>query len=659
MCGFAGVIDTSGTTPADTLASTVAAMAETLRHRGPDDGGTWVDETTGVALAFRRLAILDLTQAGHQPQLSHDGRFVLVFNGEIYNHLKLRTELATSGQEERWAGHSDTETLLACFSAWGVEATLRRTVGMFAIALWDRRERQLHLALDRFAEKPLYYGWTRGAFVFGSELKALRRYPGFDNAIDPDVLAVYSQFAYVPAPYSIYERLYKVQPACVLTLLLADAAVPRRQAPVAPARDGGLRIERYWSLPEVVERGQAAQISDDDEAIERLEAALSEAVRLQSIADVPLGAFLSGGIDSSLIVSLMQAQSTRKVKTFTIGFDETHFNEAVYAKAVARHLGTDHEELYVSPSQARDVIPTLPDVYDEPFADSSQIPTCLVSQIARRHVTVALSGDAGDEVFGGYPRYLWSGRVQVRLHRLPRVVKRAVAAAIQTVPMAAWDVIGGALPGRTAIARLGEKTHKLAYRLRRVNRPDDLYRMLVTSWPADAPLVRGARPLRTALDVAASFDVALGEEHRMMLLDAMTYLPGDVLQKVDRASMAVSLETRVPYLDHRVVELAWQLPLRAKIRDGTTKWILRELLYRRVPRELIERPKMGFSVPIDQWLRGPLREWAEALLDERRLESGGFFNPAPIRQKWAEHLSGSRNWQSELWCILMFQAWIG
>ena len=657
MCGLAGFLDSSGARHRDTLIADVEAMAAAVRHRGPDDAGAWVDETAGVALAFRRLSIIDLSQAGHQPQLSRSGRLVLVFNGEIYNHLDLRAELTATAGPQPWVGHSDTETLLAGFEVWGVRATLERTVGMFALALWDRETRQLSLARDRFGEKPLYYGWSRNGFVFGSELKALQRSPGFDNPIDRDVVSLYMQYACVPAPYSIYQGVYKLEPGCVLSLPLSRAATPPARAPFADDPDSGLALNRYWSIADVATRGLANPIEDEHEAVDRLEAVLSDAVRLQSIADVPLGAFLSGGIDSSTIVALMQAQSSQKVRTFTIGFEEAGFNEAAHAKAVARHLGTDHTELYVSAQHARDVIPRLPDLYSEPFADSSQIPTYLVSQMARRHVTVALSGDGGDELLGGYTRYVWGPRVWSGLRWASAGLRRGLSAAITGVPVRRWDALGVLIPGRP-LGAVGDKVHKLAHRLNWINSVDGLYRRVVTTWPADSGVVLGALPLRSTLDGLAAGHSNAGSAHGMMLRDSMTYLPDDILHKVDRASMGVGLETRAPFLDHRVAELAWRLPLRFKIRGGQGKWVLRRVLDRHVPRELIERPKMGFGMPVGAWIRGPLRDWAESLLNEQTLRSGGYLDPAPIGQKWREHLAGTRAWHNELWPVLMFQAWL-
>jgi asparagine synthase (glutamine-hydrolysing) len=621
-------------------------MADRIAHRGPDDAGVWVDESASIALAHRRLSILDLSPAGHQPMQSACGRFVLAFNGEIYNHLELRGLLRSARNDGVWRGHSDTETLLAGFEAWGIEATLKKTVGMFAIALWDRAEHRLTLARDRIGEKPLFYGWVHGAFVFGSELKALRAYPGFDNPVSRDALALYLQHCAVPAPYSIYQDIFKLEPGCVLSLSATGLAGKT------------VEIEPFWRCTDAARQGLATLIQSETEAVTALESALREAVALQAVADVPLGAFLSGGVDSSTIVALMQTQSSRPVKTFTVGFDEAEFDESPHALAVARHLGTEHHALRVMAADALVVIPLLPAMYDEPFADSSQIPTHLVSKAARQHVTVALSGDAGDELFGGYNRYFWGQRVWNRVGWISPVLRQGLGAGIQQVPIAAWDALGRALPGGHSIARLGEKAHKLAHRLKTVQSVDDLYRSLVTNWPQADDLVRGASRLPTKLDDASLADGVPEAEHRMMLWDTLTYLPDDILTKVDRAAMSVSLETRVPFLDHRVVELAWRLPLHMKIRGGQGKWALRQVLYKYVPRELIERPKAGFGIPVGQWLRGPLRDWAEELLKEVRLEREGYFNAGTIRHVWQEHLSGRHDWTSRLWTVLMFQAWL-
>jgi len=653
MCGFAGILDASNQTRRDELSRTVVAMAAAVSHRGPDDAGSWVDEHAGVGLGFRRLAILDLSKAGHQPMASRNERFVIVFNGEIYNHRELRSELSS----QAWSGHSDTETLLACIAAWGVRKTLERTVGMFAFALWDRTERRLHLARDRFGEKPLYYGWVRQSFVFGSEIKALRQFPGFDNQIDRDVLAQYLQYSCVPAPYSIYRHIYKLEPGCVLSITPDATVTPAATALFSPTQQIGLTLDRYWSLTDVAECGIAHPFDDEHEAENTLEAALMHAVHLQSIADVPLGAFLSGGIDSSLIVALMQAQSSHPVRTFTIGFDEDGFNEAAHAKTVAAHLGTEHTELYVSAQQARDTIPKLPDLYSEPFADSSQIPTHLVSCIARQEVTVALSGDGGDELFGGYSRHLWGPHIWNRLRWLPAPLRRGLASTMERISPAALDRLGKLATNNRLVSRPGEKANKLARRLRNADSSDALYQALVTMWPTDTSVVYGARPLTTPLDAAVASREPSETAQRWMLWDALTYLPDDILHKVDRASMGASLETRAPFLDHRVAELTWRLPLDMKIRNGKGKWILRQILNRHVPQSLIERPKMGFGVPIDAWLRGPLRDWAEDLLSESKLRSDGYFDPAPIRQRWEQHVAGERDWQHELWAVLMFQAW--
>ena len=649
MCGFTGYF--SGQWPGEQALPRLARMTATLTHRGPDSDGHWLDADAGIALGHRRLAIVDLSPAGAQPMQSPCGRYVIAFNGEIYNHGVLRTELDKLGRVGAWRGHSDTETLLAGFEAWGIQATVERAVGMFAFAVWDRQARTLTLGRDRLGEKPLYYGWQgQGAsavFLFGSELKALRTHPAFAATIDRDALCLYMRHMAVPSPHSIYQGIRKLPPG---TLLTVSRQLPDAQ-PLA-----------YWSGVAVAERGVAQPFTGTpDQAVNALELLLKDAVRQQMMADVPLGAFLSGGIDSSTVVALMQAQSARPVKTFTIGFNEEGFNEAVHAKAVAAHLGTDHTELYVTPDQAMAVIGRLPDLYDEPFADSSQIPTFLVSQMARQQVTVSLSGDAGDELFCGYNRYSLTASLWSKLSQLPLPLRRAAAWGLTRLSPQAWSRLAAHTPLARRWAGLGDKVHRGAG-VMASRTAGELYLRMVSNWEDPASVVLGGREPATVLTGDAPALAGLSNVERMMVLDMLTYLPDDILTKVDRAAMGVSLETRVPFLDHRVVEFAWQLPLHYKLRQEngfqTTKWALRQVLYRHVPQVLIERPKMGFGVPIDSWLRGPLRDWAEDLLGEQRLRREGYFNPAPIRQKWAEHLSGQRNWQSPLWSVLMFQAWL-
>ncbi len=651
MCGFAGILSPSSNDSLS-LSERARRMADTLVHRGPDDEGVWVDAKAGVALGHRRLAILDLSPQGHQPMESAAGRYVIACNGEIYNFQVLRGELdGASGGTIPWRGHSDTEVMLAAFEAWGIKEALKRFVGMFAFALWDRKNTVLHLARDRMGEKPLYYGWSNGAFLFGSELKALRAYPAFGAEVDRGAIVLLLRHNYIPAPYTIYQGIRKLPPGALVTLTREQAQ--RREEP---------SVSRYWSLRDVAERGIAQREAlDDTEAVERLDGLLREAVAHQMVADVPLGAFLSGGVDSSTVVALMQAQSARPVKTFTIGFAEEGYNEAVHAKAVAQHLGTDHTELYVTPEEAMAVIPRLPELYDEPFSDSSQIPTFLVSRLARSAVTVSLSGDAGDELFGGYNRYLLGSAIWRRVGPIPRLVRSALSRGITAIPPGSWDSlyqgIEPLLPRALRYPAFGDKAHKLASVLA-VNSPEDLYRRLVSHWTEPDSVVVGASEPPTRLTDPDYPDNLTDFTERMMWLDALSYLPDDILVKVDRAAMGVSLESRVPLLDHRVVEWAWQLPLDMKVRDGQSKWILRQVLYRYVPRKLIERPKMGFGIPLDAWLRGPLRDWAEALLDESRLRREGYLDPRSIREKWREHLSGTRNWQYHLWDVLMFQAWL-
>lgn len=645
MCGISGYLSAGRHRGADTMPVLLHAMGRAILSRGPDDAGEWFDSDAGIGLSHRRLSVLDLSPAGHQPMASACQRFVLIFNGEVYNHLDLRRALEAEGRAPTWRGHSDTETLLAGFAAWGVETTVRKTVGMFAFALWDREARTLTLGRDRLGEKPLFYGWQRGCFLFGSELKALRAHPAFEGGIDRGALALYMRHNCIPAPHSIHPGIRKLPPA---SLLYVSLARPEPQ------------ISSYWSALESTRQAGTFQGSERD-AVDALDRLLRDAIRQQMVADVPLGAFLSGGVDSSAVVALMQAMSSRPVKTFTIGFNEGAFDEAVHAKAVARHLGTEHDELYVTGGQAMDVIPRLPTLYDEPFADSSQIPTFLVAQLARRHVTVSLSGDAGDELFCGYNRYLMTQRMWRNIRRMPAPLRHALAHTLLGVAPATWNGLSRPLlrllPENQRHANIGDKLHKLA-RVLDVDTAADLYRRLVSHWPDPSAVVLSATEPATLLQTTAPDLEHLGEIERMMALDLITYLPDDNLVKVDRAAMGNSLESRVPMLDHRVVEFAWTLPQAYKLRGGVTKWVLREMLYRYVPRTLIERPKMGFGVPIETWLRGPLRGWAEALLAPQRLRADGFFDVALVRQRWDEHLSGRRNWHYHLWDVLMFQAWL-
>jgi asparagine synthase (glutamine-hydrolysing) len=643
MCGIVGGLNT-------TLSRTewkhlLTRMSERLVHRGPDDGGVWVDEKAGIGFGHRRLSILDLSVAGHQPMHSQCGRYVVTYNGEIYNFQELHDELEVLGHKFR--GHSDTEVLLAAVSEWGVEKAVGRFNGMFAFGLWDREQQTLYLCRDRIGEKPLYFGWVGASFLFASELKALMTHPDFIRSIDRNSLALYLRHNYIPAPFTIYQGVSKLTPGTILAVREKDLH-GRVAIPVS-----------YWSARDVAEEGQADSFAGSaEDAATELEALLLHAVKLRMVADVPLGAFLSGGIDSSTVVALMQAQSDRPVKTFTIGFHEALYDEADHARSVARHLGTEHTELYVTPAEAQAVIPRLPSLYDEPFSDSSQIPTFLVSQLARQSVTVAMSGDGGDELFGGYNRYCWAQDIWRVMGWLPAGVRVSTARMLTFLAPRTWDRI---LLGRwTSVMGQhlsGDKLYKLAQVLT-TEHPAAVYLNLVSHWrDPQAVVLEGNEPLTTLTDHSRWAKVKDLRE-QMMFLDTMTYLPDDILVKVDRATMGVSLEGRIPLLDHRVVEFVWRLPVSMKIRGRHGKLLLRHVLKKYVQMQLLERPKMGFGVPIDSWLRGPLREWAEELLDARRLEKEGFFSPQPIREKWVEHLSGKRNWQYHLWDVLMFQAWL-
>ena len=650
MCGIAGVLS-RGPVPAELL----QRMGSSLVHRGPDDGGQWADPDAGIGFAHRRLAIVDLSPHGHQPMASRSGRYVLSYNGEIYNHAALRAELDQRGGGIEWRGHSDTETLVEAISAWGLEAALGKCVGMFALALWDRSERTLSLARDRFGEKPLYYGWVGGDLLFASELKAIRAHPRFDNAIDRRSLGLFAARTHVPAPHSIYEHVFKLDPGCILVASVATLDARPSEPPRAGHRSSGLSIDRYWSYQEVVTSGLRNPIKHEQEALEALEAILSEAIRGQSLADVPVGAFLSGGIDSSTVVALYQKYSATPVRTFTMGFEQAGFDEAEHARAVAKQLGTLHHERYVSVADAREVIPALPAMYDEPFADSSQIPTHLVSRFAREHVTVALSGDGGDELFAGYNRHFAAPRLWQQLQRVPHPLRRIAAATFGHVPSSTWGTAAGLL-GREVQPHFGAKLRKALAVAGAARSFDDVYDSFIDEWALDrSPVIGG----EGSADLSAVLLAGAPDTVRTMYRDAMTYLPDDILCKVDRAAMAVSLETRVPFLDHRVAELAARIPLSMKVGPQGGKQILRKLLFREAPAALFDRPKTGFAVPVGEWIKGPLRPWAEELLDQRRLVSEGFFDAETVRRRWKDHLSGRRDSTPALWAVLMFQAWLG
>lgn len=642
MCGIAGYWQSKG----QATAELAERMAFQIRHRGPDVGGAWVDAPVGVALAHRLLRISDSGPVGQQPMVSPCGRYVLVCDGRIYNHADLRAELEAVGAHFDWQGDSDVETLLAALRHWGIANTLQRVVGTFALAMWDRKEHQLILARDRIGEKPLYYGWQGDAFLFGSELKALRAHPSFKAEIDRTVLPLYFRYGYIPGPYSIYRGIFKLPPG---TFVRLGPEPTKRSAPLP-----------YWSLREAAERGQdcGLLVSDDASAADILEERLKDAVRLRMVGDSPVGAFLSGGIDSSTIVALVQAQSARPVRTFAIGFHEDDYNEATYAKDVAAHLGTEHTELYVTPEEAMTAIPQLPVIYDEPFADASQIPTYLAARLARQSVSVVFTGDGGDELFYGYSRYRTASTWYRYIRGIPREVRgqfgRILLALAERFPSHWLLFRSKAMRRRHLNVR---RVYKLASML--ATEPvEAMYQEFVSYWRKFDKLVHVPREAAHFFTQPERWPNLKDFDSWMMAADCVTYLPDDILVKMDRAAMAVSLESRAPILDHRVVELAWQIPLEMKIREGRGKWLLRQVLYRYVPEHLVERPKMGFGIPLGRWLRGPLREWAEELLDKGRLHREGYLNPDGVRMKWEEHLKGASDWQGMLWNVLMFQAWL-
>ncbi|HEV2616286.1 MAG TPA: asparagine synthase (glutamine-hydrolyzing) [Candidatus Acidoferrales bacterium] len=646
MCGIAGILGLDGPQPAEALGAAAQAMARTLRHRGPDDDGVWVDSDSGIALAHRRLSILDLSPAGHQPMISESGRYVISYNGEIYNFVDLRRKLEQeTGAMLRLRGGSDTETMLACFERWGIEESLKRWNGMFALAVWDRKDKALFLARDRFGEKPLYYARMRRSFLFGSELKALRAHPDFCGEIDRDALALYLRYNCIPAPRTIFRGVWKLPPETWMC--------------VTHEAHENLQAVPYWSLRQTVERSMANPFRGTvEEAAVELEFLLNDAVKIRMLADVPIGVFLSGGIDSSVLAALMQVQSSRPVRSFSIGMSESAYDESRNAREVARHLGTEHCEFRVTPADALATIPRLASVYDEPFADSSQIPTLLLAELTRRFVTVGLSGDGGDEMFGGYNRHIWSGRLAAAIRVTPGFSRRLTGAAICRISTRSWDRcfdrLRPVVPRRLRHRTPGSKLHKFADVLAAAD-PASAYQRLVSHWRIPSKVVLGAREFSRDLPESPE---GMNYAETMMFYDAETYLPDDILVKVDRATMAASLEARAPYLDPRVVEFAWRLGFATKVRGGEGKIPLRRILYRHVPRALVDRPKFGFGIPLDSWLRGPLREWAEALLDATRLRNEGYFEPHPIRRMWSEHLAGHGAWQHHLWDILMFEQWL-
>lgn len=648
MCGITGFL-TRGGLASGQMAANVQAMTERLSHRGPDDSGIWLDVDAGIALGHRRLSIIDISAAGHQPMVSASGRYILSYNGEVYNHLEIRDDLTSRGITFR--GESDTETLLAAVEAFGIEPMLEMSRGMFAFALWDKKDRVLTLARDRLGQKPLYYGWAGNSLLFASELKAMRSHPQWVGAMNRDILPAYLRLSYVPEPFTIYKDIHKLRPGHLLTVKAGSGGTISEQ------------ITPYWSASEAATQGLQSELRNlsEAEATDQLEAILGEAVEQRMISDVPLGAFLSGGIDSSLIVALMQAASSRPVKTFTIGFEEADYDESPHATRVAQHLGTDHTELRLSPGDALEVIPDLPGMWDEPFADSSQIPTYFVSRMARQDVTVALSGDGGDELFGGYNRHVWGPAIWAKIRYFPLPLRRAAGRLIQAVSPATIDrayglLKTGSVSEQNHQSNVGFKAHKFSHALMSDN-PAQLYRNLRSIWQNPEALLTGStlEPDLPELDLDKAPGDSMAE--KMMFCDLISYLPGDILTKVDRASMAVSLEARSPFLDHKVVEFSWCLPESFKIRSMGGKWIVRRLLEKYIPREITERPKAGFGLPIDSWLRTELKDWMLDHLSPERLASDGIFRPDKVQKIIDSHLSGKRDFQHQLWNFVMFQAW--
>lgn len=639
MCGIVGVIDKNYCD--ETI---LQRMVNSIEHRGPDNNGIWLDKSYGIGLGHTRLSILDLSIKGSQPMFSKSNRFVLVFNGEIYNHLSLRNVLKQKNPSLDWDSTSDTETLLAGFDEWGIKKTLEKCTGMYALSVWDKQKKCLSLSRDRYGEKPLYYGYQGDTFFFGSELKALKKHPAFKPEIDRHALSIFFRYGYVKNPYSIYKDIKKLVPGTIAEIKIND--------------NNKINYEKYFNYISLVSNGQKNPFKGNDaEAISSVESLLSKSVKSQEISDVPLGAFLSGGIDSSLIVSMMQKKSSKSVNTFTIGYDEANFNESAYAKNIAEFLGTKHTEKIVSPREAIGVVDKLSLIYDEPFADSSQIPTYLVSKLAREQVSVCLSGDGADEIFGGYNRYMWAENIA----SIPNLLRKPLSNCLTLLTPQQWDFffkyLWNLLPKKIHFKMPGDRMHKLALIIK-YSSVKDIYDALTSIWIQDDELILGSSEIRDFADNWEKVDKIQSSKYKMMIIDTLTYLSDDILCKVDRASMSVSLETRAPFLDKSLIEFASTLPMKYKIRGRDSKWILRQILYKYLPRELVDRPKMGFGVPIDSWLKGPLRPWAESLIDETQIKSEGYLNYDAIKKKFDEHLSGKRNWQYLLWNVLIFQSWL-
>jgi len=651
MCGLVGFVAVGSPRREDIVH--VRTQVETLIHRGPDDNGIWADTDSRVVLGHSRLSIQDLSRDGHQPMISHSGRYVVVYNGEIYNFKKIKEEIKESGCNSFIRGNSDTEILLLAIETWGFEKTLSKIIGMFSIVLWDKKYKQIFLARDRFGEKPLYYCLVNGVFMFASELKALRCHPFFTKEIDRNILSVFFRKKYVPAPNTIYKNVYKVPAGSYLTLSLGNDTAIEMSLPLP---------RPYWSLDKIIQDAKMNQFNGSDaEAIDSLDSLISESINGQMIADVPIGAFLSGGFDSSVIATLMQKKSMSKINTFTIGFNETAYNEANHAKEIADFLGTNHTELYVTAEESMSVIDYLPSMYDEPFSDASQIPTALLCKFARKNVTVALSGDGGDELFGGYERHILAGSIEKFNNQFPFLIRNLIAKGIKLFSTQYWDslfsLLNNIIPKKLHYNHPGYKIYKLATVMQARNE-EHLYKLLTSSWSDSDSLVIDGFEDNVVSSKLSDLSFQADIREKMMYMDSVEYLADDILVKMDRASMSSSLETRVPLLDHRICEFAWRLPLEMKIRGDQGKWILRQVLYKYVPKKLVERPKMGFNVPIGDWLRGPLRDWAEDLLDESKIKREGYLNPRLVRIKWNEHLSGKKDLQYCLWDVLMFQSWL-